>query len=242
VVVNDLDAATDGTGASAGPAERTVKEIEDLGGTAVADLSTVATVEGGQAIVDTALEAFGRVDIVISNAGILRDKAFHNLTPELLDPVLDVHLKGAFHVLRPAWVKLREAGSWSPPPTPASWATSARPTTARPRWGWSAWPGCSPRRAPAGDHLELGLPGQAAGGPGRHRPTATDGRRAVAGRGPGHRGTGQPGPVRPVWWLPPGPAARGHPGRPGHPQGQGDRLPDLRRPAANHRGGRVAPS
>ena len=110
LVVNDLGAATDGTGASAGPAERTVKEIEDLGGTAVADLGTVATVEGGQAIVDTALEAFGRVDIVISNAGILRDKAFHNLTPELLDPVLDVHLKGAFHVLRPAWVKMREAG------------------------------------------------------------------------------------------------------------------------------------
>ena len=65
---------------------------------------------GGQAIVDTALAAFCRVDIVISNAGILRDKAFHNMTPELLDPVLDVHLKGAFHVIRPAWVKLREAG------------------------------------------------------------------------------------------------------------------------------------
>jgi NAD(P)-dependent dehydrogenase (short-subunit alcohol dehydrogenase family) len=110
VVVNDLGGATDGTGASAGPAERTVKEIEDLGGVAVADTSTVATVEGGQAIVDTALEAFGRVDIVISNAGILRDKAFHNMTTELLDPVLDVHLKGAFHVLRPAWVRMREAG------------------------------------------------------------------------------------------------------------------------------------
>ena len=110
VVVNDLGGATDGTGASAGPAERTVKEIADLGGEAVADTSTVATVGGGQAIVDTALEAFGRVDVVISNAGILRDKAFHNLTPELLDPVLDVHLKGAFHVLRPAWVKMREAG------------------------------------------------------------------------------------------------------------------------------------
>ena len=110
VVVNDLGGATDGTGASAGPAERTVKEIEDLGGVAVADASTVATPEGGQAIVDTALAAFGRVDIVISNAGILRDKAFHNMTPELLDPVLDVHLKGAFHVIRPAWVKLREAG------------------------------------------------------------------------------------------------------------------------------------
>jgi NAD(P)-dependent dehydrogenase (short-subunit alcohol dehydrogenase family) len=110
MVVNDLGGATDGTGASAGPAEQTVKEIEDLGGVAVADASSVATVEGGQAIVDTALEAFGRVDVVISNAGILRDKAFHNMTPELLDPVLDVHLKGAFHVIRPAWVKMREAG------------------------------------------------------------------------------------------------------------------------------------
>ena len=76
----------------------------------MADANTVATVTGGQAVVDAALEAFGRVDIVISNAGILRDKAFHNLTPELLDPVLDVHLKGAFHVIRPAWVKMREAG------------------------------------------------------------------------------------------------------------------------------------
>jgi NAD(P)-dependent dehydrogenase (short-subunit alcohol dehydrogenase family) len=110
VVVNDLGGATDGTGASAGPAEQTVKEIVDLGGEAVADTGTVATVEGGQAIVGTAVDAFGRVDIVISNAGILRDKAFHNLTPELLHPVLDVHLKGAFHVLRPAWVKMREAG------------------------------------------------------------------------------------------------------------------------------------
>jgi NAD(P)-dependent dehydrogenase (short-subunit alcohol dehydrogenase family) len=110
VVVNDLGGAADGTGASAGPAERTVKEIEDLGGTAVANADSVATPEGGQAIVATALEAFGRVDVVISNAGILRDKAFHNMTPELLDPVLDVHLKGAFNVLRPAWVRMREAG------------------------------------------------------------------------------------------------------------------------------------
>jgi NAD(P)-dependent dehydrogenase (short-subunit alcohol dehydrogenase family) len=110
VVINDLGGGTDGTGASAGPAERTAKEIEDLGGVAVADASSVATVEGGQAIVDTALDAFGGVDVVISNAGILRDKAFHNLTPELLDTVLDVHLKGAFHVLRPAWVRMREAG------------------------------------------------------------------------------------------------------------------------------------
>src|ERR671925_1543572 len=110
VVVNDLGGAVDGTGGSAGPAERTAKEIEGLGGVAVADSNTVATPEGGQAIVDTALDAFGRVDIVINNASILRDKAFHNLTPELLDPVLDVHLKGAFHVTRPAWARMREAG------------------------------------------------------------------------------------------------------------------------------------
>jgi NAD(P)-dependent dehydrogenase (short-subunit alcohol dehydrogenase family) len=110
VVVNDLGGAVDGTGGSAGPAERTAKEIEELGGVAVADANTVATPEGGQAIVDTAMEAFGRVDVVVNNAGILRDKAFHNLTPELLDPVLDVHLKGAFHVTRPAWARMREAG------------------------------------------------------------------------------------------------------------------------------------
>jgi NAD(P)-dependent dehydrogenase (short-subunit alcohol dehydrogenase family) len=58
--------------------------------------------------VRTALDHFGRVDIVINNAGILRDKTFHNMTPELLNPVLDVHLKGAFYVTRPAWVKMRE--------------------------------------------------------------------------------------------------------------------------------------
>ena len=74
------------------------------------ELAPLPPGSGGQAVVDTAMEAFGRVDVVISNAGILRDKAFHNMTPELLDPVLDVHLKGAFHVLRPAWVKMREAG------------------------------------------------------------------------------------------------------------------------------------
>ena len=109
VVVNDVGGAADGTGGSPGPAEQTAREITDRGGVAVADANTVATPEGGQAIVDAALAAFGRVDVVVNNAGILRDKAFHNLTPELLDPVLDVHLKGAFHVTRPAWARMREA-------------------------------------------------------------------------------------------------------------------------------------
>jgi NAD(P)-dependent dehydrogenase (short-subunit alcohol dehydrogenase family) len=110
VVVNDLGGAVDGTGSDKGAAERVVDEIKAAGGEAVADTNSVATPEGGAAIVQTAIDAYGRVDIVINNAGILRDKSFHNMTPELLNPVLDVHLRGAFHVTQPAWVRMREQG------------------------------------------------------------------------------------------------------------------------------------
>ena len=110
VVVNDLGGAVDGSGRDAGAAQLVVDEITAAGGEAVADTNSVATPEGGEAIVQSAIDAFGRVDIVINNAGILRDKAFHNMTPELLDPVIDVHLKGAFNVTRPAWVRMREQG------------------------------------------------------------------------------------------------------------------------------------
>ena len=109
VVINDLGGSVSGEGGGdEGPAHTTAKEIQDLGGVAVADTNSVATPEGGEAIVKTAIDNFGRVDIVINNAGILRDKAFHNMTPDLLDPVLNVHLRGAFFVTRPAWVKMRE--------------------------------------------------------------------------------------------------------------------------------------
>src|SRR5687768_2499926 len=110
VVVNDLGGATDGTGASTTAAQAVVDEIAAAGGEAVANYDSVATPEGGEAIVKTALDTYGRVDIVINNAGILRDKAFHNMTPDLLDPVLDVHLRGAFNVTRPAWKTMREQG------------------------------------------------------------------------------------------------------------------------------------
>ena len=110
VVVNDLGGAIDGTGANVGAAQKVVDEIMAAGGEAVADTNSVATPEGGAAIVQSALDAFGRVDIVINNAGILRDKAFHNMSPELMNPVFDVHLKGAFHVTQPAWVLMREQG------------------------------------------------------------------------------------------------------------------------------------
>jgi NAD(P)-dependent dehydrogenase (short-subunit alcohol dehydrogenase family) len=110
VVINDIGGSVHGEGGSVGPAEMAAKEIEAMGGVAVADTNSVATPEGGQGIVDTAIEAFGRVDIVVNNAGILRDKSFHNLTPDLVDPVIDVHLRGAFNVTRPAWVRMREQG------------------------------------------------------------------------------------------------------------------------------------
>jgi len=108
VVVNDLGGAVDGSGSSTGPAQTVVDEIKAAGGDAVADTNSVATSEGGEAIVQTAIDAYGRVDIVINNAGILRDKSFHNMTPDLLDPVLAVHLEGAFNVTKPAWVHMRE--------------------------------------------------------------------------------------------------------------------------------------
>ncbi|MDQ6617242.1 MAG: SDR family NAD(P)-dependent oxidoreductase [Actinomycetota bacterium] len=108
IVVNDLGGSVSGEGGSEGPAHAAAQEINDLGGVAVPDTNSVATPEGGAAIVQTALDAFGRIDIVINNAGILRDKAFHNMTPELVNPVLEVHLRGAFNVTQPAWIKMRE--------------------------------------------------------------------------------------------------------------------------------------
>ncbi|CAB4363910.1 MAG: SDR family NAD(P)-dependent oxidoreductase [Actinobacteria bacterium] len=110
VVINDLGGAVDGSGSDKGAADRVVDEIKSLGGDAVADTNTVATPEGGAAIVQTAVDAYGKVDVVINNAGILRDKAFHNLEPDQLNAVLDVHLKGAFHVTQPAWRIMREQG------------------------------------------------------------------------------------------------------------------------------------
>ena len=108
IVVNDLGGSLDGSGGDAGPAAKVAQEINDLGGEAVANTDSVSTPQGGAAVVQTAVDAFGTVDIVINNAGILRDKTFHNLTPELLEPVIAVHLLGAFYVTQPAWLIMRE--------------------------------------------------------------------------------------------------------------------------------------
>ena len=110
VVVNDLGGNPDGTGAAGGPADTTVAEITAAGGEAVANYDSVATPEGGEAITRTALDAFGTVDVVINNAGILRDKSFANLAAADLQAVIDVHLLGAFYVTQPAFRVMKEKG------------------------------------------------------------------------------------------------------------------------------------
>jgi 3-hydroxy-3-methylglutaryl CoA synthase/NAD(P)-dependent dehydrogenase (short-subunit alcohol dehydrogenase family)/putative sterol carrier protein len=111
IVVNDLGGARDGSGeGSATPADKVVKEIEALGGAAVANYDNVALTEGGANIVKTAMDTFGKVDILINNAGILRDKSFLKMEPENWKAVLDVHLNGAYNVTRPTMEVMRANG------------------------------------------------------------------------------------------------------------------------------------
>lgn len=110
VLVNDLGGSLDGRGSSDSAAQRVVDEITALGGSAAPNYDTVATSAGGQAIVSAAVAAFGRVDILVNNAGILRDKAFHKMDDAMIDAVIDVHLKGALFVSRPAFALMREQG------------------------------------------------------------------------------------------------------------------------------------
>lgn len=110
IVVNDLGGTTDGTGSSETAAQKVVDEIKAAGGEAVASYDSVATPEGGANIVKTAVDTFGRIDIIVNNAGILRDTSFKNMTPDMLNPVLDVHLRGAFYVTQPAWQIMRDQG------------------------------------------------------------------------------------------------------------------------------------
>lgn len=111
VVVNDFGGARDGSDTgSQDPAQRVVREIEALGGRAVANYDNVAEAGGGQNIVQSALNTFGRVDVLINNAGILRDRSFHKLDPSTWHAVLDVHLNGAFHVTRAAFPQMKEQG------------------------------------------------------------------------------------------------------------------------------------
>lgn len=110
VVVNDLGGNVDGSGQSSSMADKVVAEIKGAGGEAIANYDSVSTPAGGEAMIQAAVSAFGRIDIVINNAGILRDKSFAKMSPEELELVLDVHLKGAFYVSQPAFKVMKEQG------------------------------------------------------------------------------------------------------------------------------------
>jgi len=111
VVVNDLGGTRDGSGeGSTLPADEVVREIEDLGGEAVASYDNVATAEGGEKINRTAIDSLGGVDILINNAGILRDRSFLKMDPQNWRAVLDVHLNGACNVTRPAFAIMKKNG------------------------------------------------------------------------------------------------------------------------------------
>lgn len=110
VVVNDPGGSLSGDGADTAPAQQVVDEITTAGGEAIAVTDSVATVEGGQAIIGKAVERFGRVDILIHNAGTVRRGSLKELTYNDFEAVLDVHLRGAFHVVRPAFPLMCDSG------------------------------------------------------------------------------------------------------------------------------------
>ena len=102
VVVNDVGASVSGEGKDVGPAQRVVDEIKAQGGVAVANTDSVAEWEAANRIIKTAIDAFGRIDVVVNNAGILRDRFFFNMSIEEWKAVIDVHLNGSFYVARAA--------------------------------------------------------------------------------------------------------------------------------------------
>ena len=114
VIVNDLGVNIDGTGANTGPAQQTVEEIKAFGGTAAANTDSVAEWKSAQAIVQNALDLWGRIDGVVNNAGNLRDGIFHKMPEEDFDAVIKVHLKGSFNMSRAAspHFKSEESGAF----------------------------------------------------------------------------------------------------------------------------------
>jgi NAD(P)-dependent dehydrogenase (short-subunit alcohol dehydrogenase family) len=110
VVVNDPGGSLTGDGADTGPAEEVVRVIAAAGGEAIASTDSVATPAGGKAIIDMALARYGRVDILVHNAGIVRRASLKEMTYDDFETVLDVHLRGAFHVVRPAFPLMCDAG------------------------------------------------------------------------------------------------------------------------------------
>jgi len=125
VVVNDVGASVAGVGKDAGPAQKVVDEIKAKGGSAVANTDSVAEWEAANRIIGCAIDSFGRIDVVVNNAGILRDRFFFNMTVEEWKAVIDVHLNGSFYVARAAAAYFKSQASGT---TPGSCATDSSST------------------------------------------------------------------------------------------------------------------
>ena len=131
VVVNDLGSSIDGEGKDKTPAQQVVEAIQAAGGEAVANTDNIATVQGGENLIQTAVDAFGRLDILVNCAGILRDRMIFNMTEEEWDAVVAVHLKGHYCTIRPASALMRRGhGS-------RTGKTGCAPRRAPPRTGGS---------------------------------------------------------------------------------------------------------
>ena len=111
VVVNDLGGARDGTGSSTSMADGVVEEIRASGGQAIAHYGSVSAKDDASGMIDAAVNEFGKIDICICNAGILRDKSFKNMTDDMWDVVMDVHLRGTYLVTKAAYDKMLELGN-----------------------------------------------------------------------------------------------------------------------------------
>ena len=113
VVVNDLGGTAEGEGADLSPAQETVNDIKAAGGKALANGASVSDPKGAASIIDDAVQAFGRIDAVVNNAGILRDRIWHKMSHEDWNAVIDVHLNGCFNVSKAATPYFRDQGSGS---------------------------------------------------------------------------------------------------------------------------------
>ena len=148
VVVVDPGVNIDGSGFDQSIAEQVVSEIREAGGEAVACTESVVSMEGGENIIQTAIDQYGKLDIVVTCAGILRDRMIFNMSEQEWDDVIAVHLKGTFTIVKHACILFRQqrSGGSSPlAPPPDSTATRGKPTTGRPRTvspdSPGSWPG-----------------------------------------------------------------------------------------------------
>ncbi len=208
VVVVDPGVNMDGSGGEAGPAQEVVDEIKDKGGKAVACLEYVGTMEAGERIVQTALDNYGKLDIVVNVAGILRDRMIFNMSFEEWDAVIKTHLKGHFSLIKPASILMRQQRSGRI--INFTSITGLVGSAGQANYGAAKGGISGMTRVVARDLGRYGVTTNCIAPAAATRMTATIANRPPAARGPGGGGPGGPGAGGP----PPGPPAGPPPGAP----------------------------